>query len=111
MWKYDPQISKTEKVVLSVFFLTYSLILLSDRFLSSVHWDLIAKSNIILSKRSFDNHVLIAILSRLPQIITNYRNQSTGQLSALSYFLSFLGYASRFVTIMIESNDLMYKAQ
>ena len=50
IWRYNKDITKREKVVLSIAFLLYSFILLSNRFLSTNHWSLIAKSNIILCK-------------------------------------------------------------
>lgn len=43
--------------------------------------------------------------------MTNYRSQSTGQLSFVSFMLSFAGYIARLATVMIESDDILYKAQ
>ncbi len=110
IWKFNRKITKLEKYILSAFFLSYSIILLSDRFLSDKHWNLIAKSNIIFCKNN--RHLIyIVLLSRLPQIIINFRNKSTGQLSFLSFLLSFAGYAARLTTVLIETDDLLYRLQ
>ena len=41
----------------------------------------------------------------------NFKNKSTGQLSFLSFILSFAGYVARLATVLIETDDLLYKAQ
>jgi hypothetical protein len=50
LWRYNKDITKTEKVILSFAFVFYAFLLLSDKFLSDHHWAIIAKSNIILRK-------------------------------------------------------------
>nr|CCC91498.1 conserved hypothetical protein [Trypanosoma congolense IL3000] len=42
--------------------------------------------------------VLFAFSSRVPQITMNFRNKSTGQLSALTFFLAVAGATSRLLT-------------
>ena len=41
----------------------------------------------------------------------NFKNKSTGQLSFVSFLLSFAGYAARLTTVLIETDDLLYKLQ
>jgi mannose-P-dolichol utilization defect protein 1 len=51
------------------------------------------------------------LLSRVPQIIANYRNQSTGQLAFFTFFLSFLGVIARLGTVLLETDDFLYQLQ
>ena len=51
------------------------------------------------------------MLSRVPQIIANYRNQSTGQLAFFTFLLSFLGVVARLGTVMLETDDFLYQLQ
>merc|ERR1711916_385670 len=45
---------------------------------------------------------LIALSSRLPQIYTNYKRKSTGQLAFLTFFLAFGGSAARVLTVFLN---------
>ncbi|KAF9927546.1 hypothetical protein FBU30_003092 [Linnemannia zychae] len=47
----------------------------------------------------------INLLSKVPQIIENYKNSSTGQLSAFTIFNYFAGSLARIYTTMMEVND------
>eukprot|EP01111_Echinosteliopsis_oligospora_P009430 TRINITY_DN275_c0_g1_i1.p1 TRINITY_DN275_c0_g1~~TRINITY_DN275_c0_g1_i1.p1 ORF type:complete len:259 (-),score=49.69 TRINITY_DN275_c0_g1_i1:33-752(-) len=47
----------------------------------------------------------INIASKLPQIITNYKKKSVGQLAFLTVFLQFAGTAARVFTTLKEVND------
>ncbi|CAG8542952.1 302_t:CDS:1 [Acaulospora colombiana] len=47
----------------------------------------------------------ISLLSKIPQILTNYRNGSTGQLSALAVFGFALGSLARIFTTITEVDD------
>ncbi|KAJ1983754.1 hypothetical protein H4R34_001086 [Dimargaris verticillata] len=47
----------------------------------------------------------ISLASRIPQIVTNYRNGHTGQLAAFTVFNSFLGCAVRVFTTLHEVQD------
>lgn len=81
-----------------LFFAAYSFVLFSgSRFLSDSSWSLVQQSNLALS-----------LLSRVPQIITNFKNQSTGQLAFFTFFLSFLGVVARLGTVLIETDDKLY---
>jgi len=49
--------------------------------------------------------VPLVIISRGIQILTNFGNKSTGQLSGITYFLSFAGCASRVFTSLVDAKD------
>ena len=49
--------------------------------------------------------ILLSLASKVPQIVTNYRNGSTGQLSAFTVFNYLAGSAARVFTTMTEVND------
>lgn len=51
------------------------------------------------------------ILSRVPQIWNNYSSSSTGVLSFVTFFLGWAGACARLATVLIESDDPLYKAQ
>eukprot|EP01137_Pigoraptor_chileana_P019809 Opistho-2@81342 len=44
-------------------------------------------------------------LSKLPQIVTNFKNVHTGQLSAITTFMNFAGTASRIFTTLTQVDD------
>ena len=54
LWRYNKDITKTEKVILTFAFLSYAFLLLSNKFLTNQHWSIIAKSNIILCKKALN---------------------------------------------------------
>ena len=67
-WVYSKEIGSAEKAGLALTLSAYSFVLFSgDKFISKDGWDNVQRSNLVLS-----------LLSRVPQIIANYRNQSTG---------------------------------
>ncbi|KAM0750967.1 mannose-P-dolichol utilization defect 1 protein [Meredithblackwellia eburnea MCA 4105] len=47
----------------------------------------------------------LSLLSKVPQILTNFRNSSTGQLSAFLVFNSLIGCLARVFTTMTETGD------
>lgn len=47
----------------------------------------------------------IMILSRIPQIVSNFKAKSTGQLALLTWLLNFGGSAARVFTTLQEVND------
>jgi len=50
-------------------------------------------------------NVPIILISKMIQAVTNYKNKSTGQLSALTVFLLFLGSVARIFTSIQETGD------
>jgi mannose-P-dolichol utilization defect 1 len=100
-WVYSKEITAAEKALLFVFFSAYSFVLFSGNdFLDKALWDLVQKSNLILS-----------LISRVPQILTNFSNKSTGQLAFFTFLLSFLGVLARLGTVLFETDDFLYQLQ
>lgn len=100
-WTFSKEIGAAEKAGLAIGLSAYSYVLFSgDRFLSKDGWDNVQRSNLVLS-----------LLSRVPQIITNFRNQSTGQLAFFTFLLSFLGVVARLGTVLLETDDFLYQLQ
>jgi mannose-P-dolichol utilization defect protein 1 len=98
-WVYSKFISTREKAVLFAFFNGYAYLLLSgDKYLTPEHWNWVQSSAIIL-----------LIASRIPQIMTNFQNKSTGQLAFFTFILNFLGGVARLGTVMVETSDFMYQ--
>ncbi|KAI8906918.1 hypothetical protein EDD86DRAFT_210086 [Gorgonomyces haynaldii] len=54
--------------------------------------------------------IALGILSKLPQIYTNFANQSTGQLSIITAFLQFAGSFARVFTTLQEIEDVIILA-
>lgn len=52
-------------------------------------------------------NIPILILGKLSQAYTNYKNQSTGQLSAITIFMLFAGSLARIFTSIQETGDFM----
>jgi len=99
-WVYSKEIPAWEKLVLFVVFSAYSFVLFSgDRFMTPALWGITQSSN-----------MFIMILSKIPQIITNFNAKSTGQLSFFTFLLNFLGGIARLGTVILETNDVMYLA-
>jgi len=78
LWRYNKKITKAEKYTLTALYLIYAAVLLSDRFLKDKHWKFIANTNILLCKKSTILILKLVLLSRLPQIMINYKHKSTG---------------------------------
>jgi mannose-P-dolichol utilization defect protein 1 len=50
----------------------------------------------------------VTLLSRIPQIVSNFQSKSTGQLSALTIFLYFFGSLARVFTTYVFIINSMY---
>jgi mannose-P-dolichol utilization defect protein 1 len=53
--------------------------------------------------------MILLIISRIPQIITNFLNKSTGQLAFFTFLLNFLGGIARLGTVLVETSDFSYQ--
>ena len=49
------------------------------------------------------------LLSRLPQIYTNFRNKHTGVLSAITCFLQTAGSGARLLTVLAQVDDVLVR--
>lgn len=70
-------------------------------------WVLVANSSLLTAgvlDRLVDVNSVILLVSRVPQIVSNFRQKSTGQLSFITYFLNFMGTVARVFTTMQEAN-------
>ena len=70
-------------------------------------WVLLAKSSYLTAAvldRLVDANSLVLLVSRIPQIVSNHSQKSTGQLSFLTYFLNFAGTIARVFTTLQEPN-------
>ena len=57
------------------------------------------------------SNTILNICSKLPQIITNFNNKSTGSLAFITFFLNFAGGIARLGTVLMESDDFMFRLQ
>jgi mannose-P-dolichol utilization defect 1 len=100
-WVYSKEISVVEKLVLFLLFNSYGFVLFQGKtYLDDYMWSLVQKSNMILM-----------VGSRIPQIMTNFMNKSTGQLAFFTFILNFLGGLARLATVMVETDDFLYQLQ
>jgi mannose-P-dolichol utilization defect 1 len=60
--------------------------------------------NIVVSLNSLS--MVLSVVSKLNQAFLNYRNSSTGNLSAITLILQFLGCVARIFTSIQETNDI-----
>ena len=93
-WTYSKDISIIEKLFLSGFFSIYAFTLFNDTIIPEDKWLLIMQSNTIFLG-----------FSRVPQILMNFRNKSTGNLAFVTFLLAVSGVAARLVTLLIETDD------
>ena len=98
VWEYRPDISKQEKILVGVGLSSFVLYLYSDIFVPEYVWSLVMNSQFLLM-----------CYARLPQILSNFENKSTGQLSVITIGLNFLGSLARLFTVFKEArNKLVY---
>lgn len=97
-WMYNPATNLVAALGAGLFFAGSGYVLLLD-FLPNAFYDGIGVVNIVL-----------LFLSFIPQIYSNWRNQSTGVLASVTIFLSFAGSAARVFTTLKEVNDILLLA-
>ncbi len=70
-------------------------------------WIALANSSLLTADildRLVDANSLVLLASRVPQIMSNHAQKSTGQLSFVTYFLNFMGTLARVFTTLQEPN-------
>ena len=97
IWNYNKSIGIAEKAAVFMFFSFYAFGLFTNVF-TPEQWLLIQSSNTALT-----------VFSKLPQVITNFRMGSTGQMAFLTFLLNFLGSIARVGTVLMESDDFMFR--
>lgn len=108
-WKYNKEIKKEEKIVVGILLCIWTFALLSQKVLSTHQYETLQKLSILFSKYNSIDLLPIGLISKLPQLYHCYKIKSTGQLSFLSFLLSFLGTIGRLATIIVEKSDFLYK--
>ena len=97
LWIFENNTSKQEKIILSSIILIFFIYLYWDSFVPELLWK-------ILMNCQF----LMLTYARMPQILSNYRNKSTGELSFLTFSLSLFGNLARLFTVLKEVTDILY---
>ena len=100
VYHYDQTISIVEKIAFVAFFGSWGAWLIIDTNVPEWIWPILSSSNIGF-----------VMLSRLPIIYNNFVNKSTGVLAVLTFTLGWGGAMARVATVLIESDDLLYRAQ
>ena len=95
IWFYSKSISTTSKIRCFSFTWIYISIFIFSSGIPEYIWRLLITTVGILN-----------LVSKIPQIITNHRSKSTGQLSFQTYFISFIRTSWRMLTILRESSDI-----
>ncbi|KAK3804785.1 MAG: monosaccharide-P-dolichol utilization protein [Linnemannia gamsii] len=95
-------------IILSSFLLLGSILGITTR---SVQDDGSVVTSFIVSESALaflqEYAILIILFSKIPQIIENYKNKNTGQLSAFAVFNYFAGSLARVYTTLTEVKDVI----
>jgi len=97
IWSITKGIRFFEKLMVFAVISGWTLFLYKDSNISEDMWKMIQSSSGV-----------IVIASRVPQILTNFANKSTGQLAFVSFCLSFAGCVARLGTVLFETDDLYF---
>ena len=100
IYYYDKSVSFGEKIVFMLFMGAYLTWLIMDVNVPEEVWPTLSGCTVLLN-----------IASRVPQIITNFQNKSTGVLAFFTFLLAWVGGLVRLATVCIESDDLFFKCQ
>jgi mannose-P-dolichol utilization defect 1 len=100
LWSINPMISLLEKIGFIAFFSAFGYLIFEATHVPEEAWAMFSSISIVLN-----------ISSRIPQVLTNYKAQSTGELAFVTFFLAWGGSVARTATVMIESDDFMYRMQ
>ena len=103
IWLYNKNIGMLEKLVIFAFLIGYAFLLfdpLGKAIIQDEHWKLITSSSTFMN-----------IMAKVPQILTIYSNKSTGALAFFTFFLNFAGSIARLGTVLVESDDFLFRLQ
>ena len=98
IWQYNKSISLIQKVLFLVFTAIYSYVLLEGSLMTEQYWDFVVSSQLLL-----------ILITRVPMIVTAFQEKSTGANAFATFFLAFVGTAARTMTVIMESDDFMYR--
>lgn len=115
IWNYNKTVGFVEKLLVSVFFMAYGYTMFKTTMITPELWTLISSSSSLLSKYIYlvfiNPFCSLDIIAKVPQILTNFSNKSTGQMAFVTFLLSFLGSVARLGTVLVESEDFMFRMQ
>jgi mannose-P-dolichol utilization defect protein 1 len=100
-WTYNKSVGFLEKLVIFAFLVGYAVLLfdpLGKGILTEEHFKMITSASTVMN-----------VMAKLPQIYTIFSNKSTGALAFFSFFLNFAGSVARLGTVLIESDDFMFR--
>ena len=100
IWNFNKSIGALEKVFVFVFFSAYAYVLFTDALIPQQVWTVISSSSTVLG-----------IAGKVPQIWTNFSTKSTGQMAFFTFLLAWLGSIARLGTVLVESDDLLFRLQ
>lgn len=101
IWVYNKQIGIFEKLLIFAFMTAYAVLLfdpMSKGFLTEEHFKLITSASTGMN-----------VMAKMPHIYTIYANKSTGALAFFSFFLNFAGSIARLGTVLVESDDFLFR--
>lgn len=99
IWKLNKEVPFYEKIIFSIFISCYAYCLFGEGIIPEEGWKIVASSNIMLNAAA-----------RIPQIIQNYKNQSTGASSFATFLSNFLRTGIRTGIVISQSSDMSYIA-
>lgn len=104
---YDRKLGFAKFWVSQVFYAAFTAVLLLDLIPEEVHKVSMLISIVLCIFFFFfiNKNVLLVYCARIPQILLNFKNKSTGQLSFLTIFVSWGGCIARTLTILVEVPD------
>ena len=100
-WPYNKSVGILEKMVIFAFLVGYAVLLfdpLGKGILTEEHFKMITSASTVMN-----------VMAKVPQIYTIFSNKSTGALAFFSFFLNFAGSVARLGTVLIESDDFMFR--
>lgn len=96
IWQYSQTISTSEKISFTLATTALITYLYTDVYVPTIVWDLAMSCQFVLMG-----------YARIPQIIANYAEKSTGQMSVITFVANFLGVIARALTYGFRM-DLMF---
>ena len=97
LWHYDSATALSHKLLVTTMFGLLMGYLYTDSGVPDIVWKVL-----------INIQLLFLTYSRLPQIIHNYKNKSTGHLSMGTFALNCLGNFVRLLTVLVEVRDVYY---
>ena len=94
IWAYRDDIPTSEKIIIGSGIMLIGVYLISDKYVPEYLWPFVMNCQFV-----------IIFYARIPQILSNYRHQSTGQLSIITCALNAVGTVVRLLTIFKESES------